>query len=258
MLKSTRDKLHIPSRRLNRGVIAGMMMLAGIAVLLAACGPALVTAPTPEATHTPMPPPPVMPPNKESWILVDLPPDATQLDHGREIYRLVCSACHAYTGEGLTDAWRATWDPKDQNCWQSKCHGANHPPDGFVLPIAPAIVGRQALAPFQTAADLRAYIQTRMPWHNPNSMTAEEGWAVTAYVIKLNRMSPPAVLDDTSAVAFRLNPAGADPTTIPPTTAAPANDANELWLVGAGAGVLALVVLVMIRVRRSIKTKTSA
>ena len=103
----------------------------------------------------------------------------------------MCSACHAHSGEGLTDAWRATWDPEDQNCWQSKCHAANHPPDGFELPIAPAVVGRQALAPFQTATDLHDYIQARMPWQEPNSLTEEEGWAVTAYVIKLNRMNPP-------------------------------------------------------------------
>jgi mono/diheme cytochrome c family protein len=181
-------------------LVASSLIVLG-AFLLAACGTALTVAPTPTPTRRP----PVMPLNKQSWILVDLPPDATQLQHGAEIYRLVCSACHAYSGEGLTDAWRATWDPKDQNCWQSKCHGANHPPDGFVLPIAPAIVGRAALAPFQTAADLRDYIQATMPWHNPNSLTEDEGWAVTAYVLKLNRMNPPT-LSAENAVQYSLHP----------------------------------------------------
>lgn len=172
-------------------LVAGLFILLGTAALLAACGSALTS--TPAAQPTPTPRPPVMALNRDSWILVDLPPDATQLQHGAEIYRLVCSACHAYSGEGLTGAWIATWDPKDQNCWQSKCHGPNHPPDGFVLPIAPAIVGQAAMAPFRTAADLRDYIQATMPWHNPNSLTDEEGWAVTAYVLKLNRMNPPTL-----------------------------------------------------------------
>jgi len=46
---------------------------------------------------------PAMPPTPESWITVDLPEDATQLQYGAEVYRLVCSACHAYDGTGLTD-----------------------------------------------------------------------------------------------------------------------------------------------------------
>ena len=51
--------------------------------------------PTPTLAETQ--PEATMPPNQDSWILVDLPPDATQLQHGAEIYRLVCSACHALT-----------------------------------------------------------------------------------------------------------------------------------------------------------------
>ncbi len=188
-----------------------------------------------------------MPPNKDSWILVDLPPDATQLDHGREIYRLVCSACHAYSGEGLTDAWRATWDPKDQNCWQSKCHAANHPPDGFVLPIAPAIVGRVAMAPFQTAANLRDYIQATMPWHNPNSLTEEEGWAVTAYVIKLNRMNPP-VLNAETAAGFRLHPEAAAATPAP-AASTPGKSASTMPVL-ATTTVIAATILLGIRLRR--------
>jgi mono/diheme cytochrome c family protein len=192
-----------PTPRNGARLKAVVMILLGTVALLVACVPARRIAPTAPATPTARAP--VMPLNKDSWILLDLPPDATQLQQGAEIYRLVCSACHAYSGGGLTDAWRATWDPKDQNCWQSKCHGPNHPPDGFVLPIAPAIVGRAALAPFQTAADLRDYIQATMPWHNPNSLTGDEGWAVTAYVIKLNRMNPPT-LGPENASQFRLQP----------------------------------------------------
>ena len=65
------------------------------------------------------------------WILIDLPAGASQLEYGAEVYRLVCQDCHGNRGQGLTDEWRATWAPADQNCWQSKCHAANHPPEGF-------------------------------------------------------------------------------------------------------------------------------
>jgi cytochrome c5 len=187
------------------------MIFAGLTVLYA-CAPAATATPTPTAAPTATPGSMGKPPNQDSWILVDLPPDATQLQHGAEIYRLVCSACHAYSGEGLTDAWRATWNPKDQNCWQSKCHAANHPPDGFELPIAPAVVGRAALAPFPTAKELHDYIQLRMPWQEPNNMTEEEGWAVTAYVIKLNRMNPGPELNAENAAALSLHSEAVQPT----------------------------------------------
>ena len=111
------------------------VLLIGLALWSWGCapGPELVPSPQPTASSVPTA---FMPPQK-SWIMVDLPSDATQLQYGGEVYRLACSACHAYDGQGLTAAWRATWAPTDQNCWQSKCHGPNHPPDGFELPVAP-------------------------------------------------------------------------------------------------------------------------
>lgn len=183
--------------------------------------------------------------------MVDLPPDATQLQHGAEVYRLVCSACHAYSGEGLTDAWRATWDPKDQNCWQSKCHAANHPPDGFILPIAPAVVGREALAPFKTAADLHSFIQTRMPWQEPNGMTEEEGWAVTAYVIKLNRMNPGPELGADNAAQFLLHPeAPTVPSATPEAAVNTPSASTQSVVIPIAAAVLVIAIALAIRLRQ--------
>jgi mono/diheme cytochrome c family protein len=178
-------------------------------------------------------------PAQKSWILVDLPPDATQLQYGAEVWRLVCSACHAYDGQGLTDEWRATWAPADQNCWQSKCHGPNHPPDGFVLPIAPAVVGEAALAPFATASDLHTYIERAMPWQDPGTLTDKDSWAVTAYVVKLNRMNPGPELNAASATEVRFREATALPavTSTPEQSASPAT-ATYPWIMGAAAAVL--------------------
>lgn len=157
-----------------------------------------VVAPTIAATATASMPP------IEEWVLVDLPASATQLEYGGEVYRLVCSACHGDRGQGLTDAWRATWAPSDQNCWQSKCHGPSHPPDGFQLPIAPAIVGKGKLSGFASALELHDFIQTEMPWQNPNSLTAKDSWSATAFVLKLNGIDPGADLGPSTAARIRL------------------------------------------------------
>lgn len=173
------------------------------------------TEPTPIA--------PAMQPTSESWLTVDLPEDATQLQYGSEVYRLVCSACHAYDGTGLTDEWRATWGEEFQNCWQSKCHALSHPPDGFYFPQAPPVVGPIIPALFETANDLYEYIYHQMPWHNPESLTEEEAWSVTAFVLILNEIDPGPFLDAESASKIRLRPAEptieATPTEEPTPTA---------------------------------------
>jgi hypothetical protein len=56
-----------------------------------------------------------------------------------------------------------------------------------------------------------------MPWQEPNMMTEEEGWAVTAYVIQLNRMNPGELLNAENAAEYRLHPEATQPT---PTAAA--------------------------------------
>ena len=142
-------------------------------------------------------------PTEDSWVIVDLPPDATQLEYGAEVYRLVCKACHGDKGQGLTDDWRAQWNPRDQNCWQSKCHALNHPPDGFYMPIAPAVVG-PPLVMFETALELYNYNSNYMPWHDKGSLTDKENWSVTAYLLKINNVDPGTDLNAQTAGLIRL------------------------------------------------------
>jgi len=141
-----------------------------------AIAPAPIPSPTPEV----------------SWlILPPMPMDATEADIGAEIYRLVCRDCHGDRGQGLTDEFRATWDPKDQNCWQSKCHSPPLRPEGFFLPhYIPAIIGPNTLARFEGAADLQEFIQKNMPWHDPGSLTQEEYWQLTAFILRENELDP--------------------------------------------------------------------
>lgn len=160
--------------------IASVLALPGCAAISATSSPHPILEST---TSMPLPP-------TYEWILINLPPGASQLEYGSEVYRLVCRDCHGDRGQGLTSEWRATWAPGDQNCWQSKCHGANHPPGGFVMPIAPAVVGPMIRSHFATAQNLHDFIQSSMPWYNPGSLTGKDSWSVTAYLLKMNGIDP--------------------------------------------------------------------
>jgi mono/diheme cytochrome c family protein len=116
-----------------------------------------------------------------------LPDNPTQADLGAKVYYDYCLACHGDRGQGLTDEWRSAWAEGDQNCWQSRCHAASHPPDGFVLPSnIPGVIGDRRLAHYGDAANLHTYIQQRMPWHMPGSLSEEQYWQLTAYLARAN------------------------------------------------------------------------
>ncbi len=136
------------------------------------------------------------------------PQNPTQLDQGSLNYWLICMTCHGDRGEGLTDEWRAVIG-KDQNCWASKCHGANHPPEGFTIPrdrLPPAVIGPGSLTRFNTAQELYDYILASMPWWKPGSLTQEKAWALTAYLLKKNGTLPQGiVLNGTDASAIPVH-----------------------------------------------------
>jgi mono/diheme cytochrome c family protein len=206
-----------------------------------------------EATPQPSPTPTQTGSMEKSWILVDLPADASQVEYGHEVYRLVCSACHGDKGQGLTPEWRATWAPADQNCWQSKCHGYSHPSDGFLLPYSPPITQAILEARYGTALDLFDDIKRTMPWYSPGSLTDHDAWTVTAYVLKLTTdIDPGTDLNAASAALIQIGgeavsaPAiQAQPTPQPvptPKAAGTPKPAPALpnWAIGAAVLVLAI------------------
>ncbi|KAA3665490.1 MAG: cytochrome c [Chloroflexi bacterium] len=151
---------------------------------------------------------PTASPTRASWlILPELPSTATQADVGAEIYRLVCQDCHGNRGQGLTDEWRAEWNPKHQNCWQSKCHAPNHPPEGFILPrYVPPLLGPGSLSRYETILELYTYIRVNMPWHNPGSLQEAEYWQVTAFLVRERQMNlGDVVLDEERAGKLLLS-----------------------------------------------------
>jgi hypothetical protein len=89
-----------------------------------------------------------------------------------------------------------------------------------------------------------------MPWQEPNMMTEEEGWAVTAYVIQLNRMNPGELLNAGNAAEYRLHPEAAQPTPTP--AAAVGTDlasGDPLRFLG-GIALVALAIFLAVRVIR--------
>jgi mono/diheme cytochrome c family protein len=119
-----------------------------------------------------------------------MPDNPTQADLGAEVYYQTCMSCHGDRGQGLTDEWREAWPLEDKNCWQGKCHAANYPPGGFELVrYVPPIVGEGLLDRFQNAALLQGYIGERMPWEKPGSLTEDEYWQVTAYLLQANGLN---------------------------------------------------------------------
>ena len=115
------------------------------------------------------------------------PPTQAELGHYR--YYLSCMVCHGDKGQGLTDEWRGVLDPLDQNCWQSKCHAANHPPEGFQAPRnAPAVIGAGTLGAYETLADLFEYIRVKMPWPFPGLFEDEEYWQLSAFLADANHV----------------------------------------------------------------------
>ncbi len=120
-------------------------------------------------------------------------------------------ACHGDRGQGLTDEWREAWG-EDSYCWRSKCHAANHPPQGFDLPrtIGP-VLGMGSLLAYPTALDLFQKIRDTMPWWNPGSLTEMQSLELTAYLLRQRGELPPGLsLDPGNAavVQLHLQPAG--------------------------------------------------
>jgi hypothetical protein len=175
-----------------------------------------------------------------TWNRLDKPVPMSnppsQIDKGAVYYWLVCIPCHGDRGQGLTEEWRQVFGPDEQNCWQSKCHAGNHPPEGFSLPhTVPPVLGPGTLQRYATGAELYHIIQTSMPWYNPDFITADEEWNVTAYLLWKQGVLPRDVTIAASNIAaFRL------------CTLAPSKD-EERPLTFALIGLLAVIVIGLTR-----------
>jgi len=133
----------------------------------------------------------------------------TQADEGALIFWGVCIACHGDRGQGLTDEWRIGAYDADNNCWESGCHGKDHPDQGFELPKTltfPPVGTASALGRFENAQQLYDYVVVMMPWWKPRSLTPEKAWQLTAYILKMKGSLPEGMeLEQTNASAVPVH-----------------------------------------------------
>lgn len=136
-----------------------------------------------------------------------LPEEPTQIESGELVYYQICLACHGNWGQGLTDEWREIGFGEDMNCWTSKCHAANHPPQGFEIPREmPPLLGVSALSTISNAEELFQIIYETMPWWDPGQLTAEESLDLTAYLMDARGELPDGiVLTEDNLSAFPLH-----------------------------------------------------
>jgi len=116
-----------------------------------------------------------------------LPPTPSQADYGAQVYWLSCLPCHGDKGQGLTDEFRKTYPPEEEYCWERGCHGPNPYESGFTIPTTiPAVIGSDAINNFSDAAQLNSFIRAAMPFWKPGSLTEDEAWRVTAFLMREN------------------------------------------------------------------------
>ncbi len=131
-----------------------------------------------------------------------------QADNGAQVYWGMCQDCHGDQGQGLDAEWRSTFAPASQDCWGSGCHGEDAPDNSFVLPEAgaPALAGPRALPQFATAFELGTYIHESMPYSPTGSLTTDQAWELTAYILDLNgRNNPELTLSGTNSAAIQVH-----------------------------------------------------
>jgi S-disulfanyl-L-cysteine oxidoreductase SoxD len=113
----------------------------------------------------------------------NLPPGSGSVDHGREIFDQQCSACHGPKGEGgvgdrLVGGQGTIATPKPIKTV------------GSFWPYAPTLFD---------------YIRRAMPQNAPQSLSNEEVYAVSAYILNMNGLlAADAVLDAKTLSAIKM------------------------------------------------------
>lgn len=186
-----------------------------------------------------------------------LPALPTQADRGAQVYWLSCLPCHGDRGQGLTDEFREVYPPEDRNCWNSGCHGKRPYEDGFTIPqYIPAVIGDTTLSKFSTGTQLNAYIRTTMPFWRPGSLTEEESWQVTAYLLRENQLWDGSNdLDGSNAADVRIPRAGLVTPASAPGQAEVQNENRTFgWIILAGSLIALLVLLLVLKKSKNTTT----
>jgi cytochrome c len=186
-----------------------------------------------------------------------LPPQPTQADRGAQVYWLSCLPCHGDKGQGLTDEFRSTYPPEEQYCWERGCHGKMPYEDGFTIPMTiPAVIGPTTLGKFSNGLQLYGYIHQAMPFWKPGSLSEEDAWKVTAFVLRQNGLwSGTAELDETNAESVLIpRQMYAPATAIPQKTEAQQKTGTIGWMIMIGSLVVLIVLVFILKKSRNTTT----
>jgi len=192
----------------------------------------------------------------ERLLKPTLPAEPSQADQGAQDYWLYCLPCHGDRGQGLTAEFRETYPPEEVNCWQSGCHGERPYEFGFTLPTkVPAVIAHSALAKFSDAAQLNSYIRAAMPFWKPGSLTADEAWRVTAFILRENGLWDDVnELTESNASDVRLPRAALTPVTTPQPAEAPIGGGRNGWVILIGVFLLLSALLFVLKKSRNTTT----
>ena len=186
-----------------------------------------------------------------------LPAVPSQADHGAQVYWLSCLPCHGDKGQGLTDEFRTTYPPEEQYCWNRGCHGEVPYEQGFTIPKKiPAVIGPTTLAKFSDGAQLNAYIRAAMPFWKPGSLTEEDAWRVTAFILRQNSLwDDKTELNASNAANVQIPRAKfLTPVGTPQQAEVQKKSGTMIWVVLIG--VLGLLILLMFILKKSRNTTT--
>jgi len=131
-----------------------------------------------------------------------------QVHPGEMVFWGMCSSCHGDRGQGLTDEWRDSFGKEDMDCWKSGCHGTDAPQNSFQIPEtgAPAVAGAGSLLRYSNSYELRIYIRENMPLFPSGSLSPEQSWDLTAYILQMNEVQPEGlILGHTNAAAIPVH-----------------------------------------------------
>lgn len=124
---------------------------------------------------------------------VELPAGKGSARAGGEIYRAQCAACHGANGEGMAPVFPALIgrDPRGETF------------DFASDPSIPRTIGNY----WSHATTLYDYIRRAMPLYTPGSLSADDTYAVTAYLLAANRVIPDTAVLDAAALRAVQMPA---------------------------------------------------
>jgi hypothetical protein len=119
-----------------------------------------------------------------------LPENPTEYELGQNLYWHWCMTCHGDRGQGLTDEFRAIWEPEHQDCWGRGCHAGRSGDGGFPIPtVVPALVNESHLSKFDSVQDLSDFLRETHPPQSPGILKNEDYHAIALFVFTMNERS---------------------------------------------------------------------